>query len=116
MRITFIIPHTNLSGGVLIILGYAGRLALLGHHVNVMCPTACSLKAGSEFIALLRTCYDRLFYKKPGLVPDNVYFKKIPTLQECHMPDADVIVATAWASARPVSEYSHSKGKKYYLF
>jgi len=41
--------------------------------------------------------------------------KRVPTLAEKYIPDADVIVATWWETAYYVSRYNKSKGEKFYL-
>jgi hypothetical protein len=38
MKITFLTPHVNISGGVKAILEYASRLAKKGHEVTVIAP------------------------------------------------------------------------------
>ena len=55
MKITFLTPHINISGGVKIILGYADRLIRRGHEVTVICPQpALTRRAISKDIALQR--------------------------------------------------------------
>jgi len=40
---------------------------------------------------------------------------RVPTLAERYIPDADIVVATWWETAYCVSQYSNSKGAKFYL-
>lgn len=106
MKITFLTPHINISGGVKLILGYADRLHQRGHKVTVVCPQSFFCK---------RTIMNFLKYK-PDWIKVAADINYVRSYDEKYIPDADVIVATAWQTAPYVSRYNLSKGKKFYLF
>ena len=39
MRLTFILPHKNISGGIRFILELSNMLIDIGHEVNIVIPT-----------------------------------------------------------------------------
>ena len=49
------------------------------------------------------------------VIDPRVEMRFVPTLDEIHIPDAEVIFGTAWQTARKVLEYSPSKGQQCYL-
>lgn len=106
MRITFLCPHLRIAGGVRAILTYADRLASRGHSVTVVVPARSRVRAwwrnrggeGPEWV--------------PGFRPSILW---IPDLSERQLPEGDAVVATAWQTARPVSEAPPRCGRKFYL-
>lgn len=106
MRITFLAPHVNISGGVRLILGYAHRLNKKGHKVTVVSPQHPSLK---RFLM-------NFFGYKPDWTEVSGKIKYVPSFEEIFIPDGDVVVATAWQTAPFVASYSPRKGRKLYLF
>lgn len=117
MKITFLIPHVNISGGVKIILGYADRLAKKRHEVTVICPQPTFVIRkikGLPIIYPKRSVMNFLKYK-PAWIDVTANIKYVPSYEEKYIPDADIIVATAWQTAPYVKDYSLKKGKKFYL-
>ncbi len=117
MKITFLTPHINISGGVKIILGYADRLAKRGHKVTVICPqpTFASGKIkGVPIIYPKRAAMNLLKYK-PDWIDVAADIKYVPSWKERYILNADIVVATAWQTAPHVNKYSPRKGKKFYL-
>jgi len=117
MRITFLTPHINISGGVKIILGYADRLAKRGHKVNVICPmpTLARRKMKGIPITYPRRAVLNLLKYKPDWIKVAANIKYVPSYEERYIPDADIVIATAWQTAPYVTNYSSEKGKKFYL-
>ena len=117
MRITFLTPHVNISGGVKIILEYADRLAKRGHKVTVICPQPTFVKRrikGLPIIYPQRAVMNLLKYKLDWIeIAANI--KYVLSYEERNIPDADIVVATAWQTAPYVKDYSSKKGKKFYL-
>lgn len=113
MKITFVIPHTNVAGGVRVIFELANHLQMKGHEVCIVCPLSKSVKETAKM--WFRNRFVFLFNK-----PDMKWFelkaklKFVPSPLEKFMPDADIIVATVWYSAEWVNCYSRRKGKKFY--
>ncbi len=118
MRITFVIPGANLSGGIRVVSIYAEHLKRRGHRV---------LALSRRFPPNLRQCVRLLLRSR---VPIH---RKLPPshldgadvehriVEGCHpladadVPDADVIVATWWETAEWVVQLSARKGAKAYL-
>ena len=117
MKITFLTPHINISGGVKIILEYANRLAKRGHKVTVICPQSTfgmrRIK-GVPIIYPKRPLMSILKYK-PDWIEVVADIKYVPSYEERYIPDGDIVVATAWQTAPYVKDYSSKKGKKFYL-
>jgi L-malate glycosyltransferase len=106
MRITFLCPHVRIAGGVRAILTYADRLAGLGHAVTVVVP------AGRR----PRLFWRRLTRARPGWIPG--FRPRIVWTGHWRardLPAGDVVVATAWQSARVVADAPAVCGSKFYL-
>ena len=104
MRVTFLCPHLRIAGGVRAILTYADRLSHRGHAVTVVVPG-------------IRTWWGGV---RPGASPTWIGDFS-PTIQWVArwsadaVPEADVVVATAWQSAPVVAAASARAGRKFYL-
>lgn len=117
MRITFLTPHINISGGVKIILGYADRLAKRGHKVITICPQPALVKSkliGIPVVYPRRAIMNLLKYK-PDWIEVTADIRYVQSYDEKYIPDADIVVATAWQTAPFVKDYSSDKGKKFYF-
>lgn len=117
MKITFVCPRPNSSGGIRVIARHAAALADRGHEVTVATLT---LPAPS-----LR---DRLRAWRRGAVPvepEPPVFDGLPIrylrlghsypVRDRDLPDADVVVATWWETAAGVMALSPAKGAKAYF-
>src|SRR5687767_13726763 len=104
MRITFVLNHVNLNGGISVIAIYAERLKKRGHTVTVVSrprPIA-SLKDKVKSVVRGSSCPI-----DPDTQPDHfdnvdVDLRVIESrrpLMDRVVPDADVIVATWWETA-----------------
>jgi len=117
MKITFLTPHIDISGGIKIILGYADRLVKRGHKVTVICPQTSFGKRkikGVPIVYPTRSLMNFLKYK-PRWIDIAANIKYVPSYNERYIPDADIVVATAWQTAPFVKDYSPRKGRKFYL-
>ncbi len=128
MRINFILPTVELSGGVKVVFEYANRLQKRGHQVCVIYP-----KQNLGFTWPCREWYNpyRLAhgvlqtirkYKSEAVSRGQLsWFNleakllQVPALDQKYIPDADVVVATHWGTAYYVHSYPQSKGRKFYL-
>ncbi|MFX0196556.1 MAG: glycosyltransferase family 4 protein [Candidatus Hodarchaeota archaeon] len=119
MKITFLTPHVNISGGVKAILEYANRLAQRGHEVSVITPETTFaeiiIKGRSIPTFLPKRFFLNWFKHKPLWIDVAAEIKYVSSWEERHIPDGDVIIATAWQTAPYVKKYSSKKGKKFYL-
>ena len=121
MRITFIAPEIGISGGIKAIFEFANHLHELGHDVSVVYPLR-PMRSGAKWYNVRnlanRTIGTIANFKRDARV-EWFDFKanliRVPTFAERYIPDADIVVATWWATAYHVSKYSDSKGEKFYL-
>jgi glycosyltransferase involved in cell wall biosynthesis len=104
VRVTFLCPHLRIAGGVRAILTYADRLARRGHVVSVIVPG-------------IRTWWGGV---RPGALPSwmgelSPRIEWVRRWSARALPDADVVVASAWQSAPIVAEAPVRAGRKFYL-
>jgi len=115
MRVTFVVPVLDTSGGARIIAGHAQRLAARGHQVVIVAPKRpqvtvrqrikAALGRDSLPIDLTRSHYAR------AQVPVRFTRSAAPVTAD-DVPDADVIVATFWTTAEWIWPFPESKGTK----
>jgi glycosyltransferase involved in cell wall biosynthesis len=115
MRITFVVPGLESSGGARIIAGHAKRLAERGHDVLIVGPGPRSptLKERAKSVLgrgalpgrLKHSHYERI------QVPIHVIGSEGPLRPE-DVPEADVIIATFWTTAEWIWPLPSSKGVK----
>jgi glycosyltransferase involved in cell wall biosynthesis len=106
LRITILCPHLRIAGGVRAILTYADRLARKGHDVELQVPAKSeprawwrnARRAGSPFVGELAARVRWVGRWRPN-----------------RLPEADVLVATAWHSAPVVAAADPRCGAKFYL-
>lgn len=125
MRITFILPVVPpLTGGTKVVFQYCNHLVTRGHTVNLVFPA--QLMDQDPYVwfgakARLRVVKHDFMRRRQGQPFDwfpldtRVRVCEVPGLQEKHIPDAEIIVATQWTTAPWVNGYAPRKGKKFYL-
>jgi glycosyltransferase involved in cell wall biosynthesis len=118
VKITFVCPEVNQSGGSRVTAIYARKLLDRGHDVTVIGRHPKPVSVRREILSRLRGTW------KP--LPDrDLYFRdlgdrfhwldyKFP-LEPSDVPDADVIVATWWRTAFEVAAMPPEKGRKAYF-
>ncbi len=120
MKITFILPALNLSGGTRVVAIYADRLAARGHDVLVIAPRQQPQTFRHRFASLLK------HGRWPAYAPyDDTHFRKIQAdvrilnshklVSESDIPDGDIVIATWWETAEWVWNLSGKKGAKVHL-
>jgi len=125
MRITFLMPGYmwGPSGGYKVVYEYANQLVGRGHQVAVVHPrrlnfTPVAKPTFRQRIRKLRLTLKELI-SKPTVdwhpIDKRVRLRYVPTLNDRHIPDSDVLFATAWNTAGAVSKCSSAKGEKCYL-
>lgn len=126
MRVTFLLPTfaTRPAGGFRVVYEYANQLVRRGHELAVVHPRRPV--AGVRAIARsplhwLRIRAGRL--RNAVITPTlrwhpldpRVRMLFVPDAAERHIPRADAIVATWWATADEVLRYAPDRGEKFYL-
>lgn len=122
MKITFVSAKLDLSGGSRIIAKYADELTLRGHQVTVI-----EYRQTLPWHRRFRNKARAVLSGKPEVAarPHEAHFDDAPyeirrltgagPLPAHLVPDADVIVATWWATAEWVAALPPSKGKGFYF-
>lgn len=115
MRITFVLPYADLSGGIKVVAIYADRLSRRGHAVHVVSlpPRSPGLREGLRNLVRLGR-----WRTSPPL--PHTHFDGLPVahrILESHrpvaagdVPEADVVVATWWKTAGWVAGFPPSRG------
>ncbi len=116
MRITFVTPVTDWSGGARVIHIYAKALKERDHSVCVVTrPMAVPLKTRVRSLLSGRGLPPRLstsatFYDAASY--DYWVARPFRPIDASEVPDADVVIATWWETAEWIQKYPPSKGKK----
>lgn len=120
MRITFVLPHVNMSGGIRVIAIYAELLIKIGHEVVLVSPPLPK----KTFKQKIKTLFKKNVFhdtKQPlpshidGLEIEHRILDRFRPVIDSDIPDADVVIATWWETAEWVNELSDSKGVKVYF-
>lgn len=123
LRITFVLPQLRVRpiGGFRVIYEYASHLSARGHRVSLVHPTRLSqatvvdqFMRRSEWrarIARLRSAAAVPWFEFPPGVDVRVVRRLTPQA----LPDADLVFATSWRTARYVAAATPAKGGKLYF-
>ena len=126
MKITFILPTANISGGIRVALIHAKALQDKGHQVRLVFPPIKILSFKESLRYFIKGKGWRRTAEWETVTPANfamldnqslvyhVLDRWRPVVEE-DVPDADIIVATWWETAEWVSSFSPKKGIKVYL-
>ena len=119
MRVNFVLPEDNLAGGTRVIAMYAEHLRRQGHQVVVVSRPRPLPALRNRIKSLLMgrgwpTTAPGPSYFDPAEVEHRVIESRRP-INDCDLPDADVVVATWWETAEWVAKLSPRKGAKAYL-
>ncbi|VAW37983.1 hypothetical protein MNBD_DELTA02-399 [hydrothermal vent metagenome] len=121
LKITFIAPDVDLSGGVKAVLEFSNHLIDMGHEVTVVYPAVPMSNGASWYNPGLMLRRGRTMAKK--IAADNPLdwfdyrgrLVRTPTLAEKYIPEGDVVIATWWETAYHVAGFDPGKGEKFYL-
>ena len=120
MKITFIIPFPNLSGGIRVVAIYAKHLKTRGHDVLVVAARKKKESFSQKIRSLASWPHRNLcsnfkipYFDEIG-VPLKIVGHEGPVL-ESDLPDADIVIATWWETAEWVTTFSRDKGSKVYF-
>lgn len=124
MKITFVLPFDGRRpvGGVKVVYEYANHLVQRGHEVTLIHPAGLYLGVGINDRWYRNVAKYVLFALTQNYLPKNwfsldprVRVRWVPSLSERFVPEADVVVATAWETAEWVTRYQQHRGRKHYL-
>jgi len=120
MKITFVVPSLNISGGLRVVAIYADLLSKKGHKVTVVSPKEVlpsykqKLKhrlkwKGYQFKSHFDSSYfDSADYQL--LITNNAH-----RVLSNDVPDADIVIATWWETVEWINTFPYKKGKKVYF-
>lgn len=121
MKITFIVPTLNFTGGLRVIAIYAEYLSKFGHHVTVITPGKKTPSLFEKLKAFLKRKkwdgdkhFSTIHFDSISTIDLKILEKSRP-VDANDVPDSDIVIATWWATANWVNEYPASKGKKVYF-
>ncbi len=120
MKITFVLPPVNLSGGIRSTAVLARHLIKRGHEVSAICPAQPQPRFRQQMRSLLK---GQELFSTPKRKPSEFDLVDVPLrvldryrpVRDDDIPDADVVVATWWETAEWVAKLSQSKGAKVYF-
>lgn len=120
VRITFVMPVADLSGGSRVVADYARHLAHGGHEITVVSqpPRQPSLKQQVKRLIRGRGLLPRVplpISHFDGLPIQHRVLEIARPMTDRDVPDADVVIATWWETAEDVGRFSASKGAKGYF-
>ncbi|MEQ1484730.1 glycosyltransferase family 4 protein [Methyloglobulus sp.] len=120
MKITFVVPTLNLSGGLRVVAVYAKLLTEKGHEVSVVSPNRrkATLKERLKSLIkwrgfVLKKSYDSTFFDSP--LVNLVVLDKYRPVEANDIDDGDILIATFWNTAEWIADFPTSKGKKIYF-
>ncbi|EDM72734.1 hypothetical protein RAZWK3B_00900 [Roseobacter sp. AzwK-3b] len=117
MKITFVSPAPNLSGGIRVIAIYADLLTEMGHDVTVVAPVPPrpGAKAIAKGLIKGRLPGKRSQSHYDGLKARLHLVETDMPLTDTDIPDGDAVIATLWDTAYVVAGLSAAKGRKFYF-
>ncbi len=115
MRVTFVLPCFNLSGGVRVVAGYAERLRRRGHEVLAVAPSEPSPTLKDKAKSLLRgKGWPGRWQQGPshfdGLEVKHCVLPHPAPVTAADVPDADIVLATWWESVEWMAKFPPSRG------
>lgn len=120
MKITFISPTINLSGGVRVMVIYAQYLMRMGHSVRIVSPPLRSIPLKAKLKSLLNghgwpSDPKPLRSHLEGSGVDHHTVERWRPIVDEDIADGDIVIATWWETAEWVNRLSASKGAKVYF-
>ena len=123
ISITFILPGhgKNPVGGFKVVYEYANHLVARGHSINIVHPAIlyCDTpiyQMPKKWVRFVQRKLDKSYLPNRWFKIDKrVNMLWVRSLMQKNIPDADVVIATAWQTAESVSDYDVKKGRKFYF-
>jgi glycosyltransferase involved in cell wall biosynthesis len=117
MRITFVLAHHNLSGGVRVVATHANKLVERGHKVTIVTRPRPVPTFRKQIKSILQ---GRGRLSDENTLPSHLDGSRANVhvidsrreITDKDVPDADVVIATWWETAEWVAKLSPSKGVK----
>ena len=119
MRITFVLPPVNMSGGIRVVSIYARALEAKGHDVFLVSTPPAKTPLKTKLKSVLKgsgwpsNSNSSSYLDGTGL--NHHVLERYRPPADDDVPDADVVIATWWKTAEWVNALSASKGTKVYF-
>ena len=116
MKINLLLPHVRISGGVKALLEYSNRLQNMGHIVRVFIPE--KTPKWYRLDQRLKTRKEHSEILPPETVDwmnNHLAIEEFLEANSTNIPDADIIIASAWKTAEFAKGLPPSKGKPFYF-
>ena len=122
MRITFLLPSDNLTGGNRVVAIYAQQLMARGHEVLVVTCAPDRLTLRDQAKLILKGDWQALRHPV-GTLPGHIALAGVPhkvlerprAITAADLPDADILIATWWETALWMHAMPADKGRKVHL-
>jgi glycosyltransferase involved in cell wall biosynthesis len=117
MKITFVLPPVNMSGGIRVASIYARRLTELGHSVVAVSPPLPPPSLRARFRRPFALSDSRAIPKShfDGADFDHRVIDRWRPIVDDDVPAADAVIATWWETAEWVARLSPAKGVKFHF-
>jgi len=119
MKVTFLLPPVNFSGGIRVVAIYAKWLQDAGHDVTLISVLPARPSIRESFKALIKEGkWPRSEAPSSHLDGLGLNHRILPpglTPTDADVPDGDVVIATWWETAEWAARLSPSKGRKVYF-
>jgi glycosyltransferase involved in cell wall biosynthesis len=113
MRVTFVLPYAGLQGGVRVIAIYAERLKQRGHDVAIVStPQVITMRRKVKSLLRGRGLPQPEPSHFDGVDVAHRVLEAVRPVTDEDVPEADVVVASFFTTARGVLNLSPSKGAK----
>ena len=112
MKITFVLPFVNLTGGIRVMFDYANWLHDAGHEVTCVYPT------WPYRFQLTRAQHAVEYEKQLSSAASVSWFdlrcalSRVPHIEDRFVDKADVVVAAGWPTTYDVARFHESRGQK----
>lgn len=119
LKITFLLPLANMSGGIRVISIYAMHLQKMGHHVVLVSVPPRRPTVRERLRSLKKLSWNT--HSGPtsshldGHGLNHYVIDSYRPIQDSDVPDADAVIATWWETAEWVHQLSPNKGAKFYF-
>ncbi len=116
MKITFLLPHVRLSGGVKALLEYANRISRMGHEVSIVVPAESHpWYRLDKQLSTLGKKPERMSAESVDWFDNKVPITLLSSNNTAFIPPADVLIATAWQTAQFAAKLPRETGEKFYF-
>jgi glycosyltransferase involved in cell wall biosynthesis len=120
LKITFLSPVPNLSGGERVVAIYARELARMGNDVEVVCSRQQRVSLKRQLMSLVK---GRGWPRQPQIGVSHyadygIRYRIVDhdgALTDRDIENSDAVIATYWLTAEWVERLSSEKGQKFYL-